>query len=703
MARWAIFWMVASLATCLCAQTVRTNGSERQISAYVRNDAPTAQIEVHAARPAPFRIPRTVYGTFLEDIGKSIYGGVSAQLLDNPSLEDYPASLAALQARFSDPAYQHSSYIGIPLPWLPLHAGQGRRYEPRWGSAANSERYLYLMGLAQTEVGIRQAIYLPVEREAVYKGVLFESSNEGPQTLEVSFRRHDQPEAVLASEVLQARGTPGWHKLNFQMTLPAGSVAPLEPVDFAVSIHGDRRLSIDEIRLYPADAVDGFDPDVVRAAAALRSPLLRYGGNFTSSYHWKNGIGPLDGRRTMLNEAWGIPEYNLFGTDELMKFCQLIGARPQICLNLGSGSPEEARGWVEYCQGGVDTPGGKMRAANGHPAPYSVAAWELGNELWNHDDVGWQTPESNAARYEQFYKVIAPLVPSSTMLFATGADIDFYRAWNGALIRHDGSDLQYLATHFVVGMNDVVNPALGRDQVWAADFAVPVGVGRALEPLKKQIDATPTTRGRVKLAYTEWLFASPANSPYPRWDNLGGALVAAGWMNMLLENADFVPVSDMTGLMEFGGIQKRHGRVFETPQYWAFWLYSNFAGDTPVQTQTVAGEYDVKGGVRRVPDIPGVPWLDVLATRDSRTHALSLFVVNRNWRQGISAQLRITGFAAAPEATVRTLSSDSILTRNDEVHPRRVHPITTQMHARASGFAYAFPAHSLTVINLEPK
>jgi alpha-L-arabinofuranosidase len=154
-----------------------------------------------------------------------------------------------------------------------------------------------------------------------------------------------------------------------------------------------------------------------------------------------------------------------------------------------------------------------------------------------------------------------------------------------------------------------------------------VGVGRELEPLKAQIDANPVTRGRVKLAYTEWLFAAPAHSLYPRWDNLGGAIVAAAWMNMPLEHADFVPVSDMTGLVEFAGIHKRRGCVFVTPQYWAFWLYSNFAGDTPVSTRTAVGEYDVRNGVRRIPNIPNVPWLDVLATTDSHRHDLTLFVL----------------------------------------------------------------------------
>ncbi|HXJ96029.1 MAG TPA: alpha-L-arabinofuranosidase C-terminal domain-containing protein [Terriglobia bacterium] len=677
-------------------------------STYVRTQAGEAQIDVFADRPASYTIPRTVYGTFLEDIGHSVFGGVSAEIIDNPSFEAYDASLETLKERFSASEFERSTRMGMPLPWLPLR-DQGVRYEPRWGHAANSNRYLFLMGLADKEVGVRQMVYLPIERERVYNGSLFAASAGDPVKLGVSFRRHNFADAVLTSAEINLPGNssdagsdpawPAWHRYDFKLTLPERALAPLEPVDFAVSINGDERVSIDEILLYPADAIDGLDPEVIRVAKDLHSPLLRFGGNFTSGYHWRDGIGPVESRPTQLNQSWGFPEYNLFGTDELMKFCGLIGAQPQICLNLGSGTPQEARDWVEYCQGAANTPLGKLRAANGHPEPYPVAAWELGNELWGTFQIGWQTPQLYPDRYRTFYEAIRGLVPQNTMIFANGADLDEFHEWNGALIDKDAGILSYLTTHFVVGMEEMVAKQAGRDAAWAADFAIPVGVARALEPVKAQIDANPAARGKVKLAYTEWLFWAPEGSEYPRWDNLGGAVLGAGWMNMLLSHADFVPVSDMTGLLEFAGIYKKRGRVFVTPQYWALWLYSNFAGDTPVETRTEVSEYDVHGGERRVPEISNVPDLDVLATTDTHSASLTLFVVNRDWRKSIPATIRIEDFAPGSQATVRTLNADSILTGNDEEHPDRVHPVETSLRLTGSSFRYAFPAHSVTAIS----
>lgn len=676
------------------------------MSTYVRSTAPEAQIEIDASKRSPLRIPRTLYGTFLEDIGQSIFGGVSAELLDNPSLESYDASMETLQERFSAPEFRLSTARGLPLPWLPIRMDDGWRYEPRWGHAANSDHYLYMMGLNGREVGIRQSVYLPIEREREYQGVLFALSTEGPLNLEVSFRKHDQPDKIFTSTHVSVPAGGRWTKLPFRLSLSEGTVAPLEPVDFTVSIKVNHRISVDEIRLYPSDAVEGLlDPDVIKAAQSLHTPLLRFGGNFTSGYHWEDGVGPVDERRTMLNQSWGYPEYNEFGTDELMTFCRLIGAQPQICLNLGSGTPEEARRWVEYCQGGPETPEGKRRASNGHTEPYPVAAYELGNELWGKFQIGWQTPEGYPDRYKTFYQAIRDLVPKKTMLFANGADIDFFKDWNGALIANDGPDLSFLTTHFVIGMDDLKDKSRkpGHDTLLAADFAIPEGVGRALEPVRDQINANSTTRDRVKIAYTEWLFNGPEKTDLPRWSNLGGAITTASWLNMLLLHADIVPVSDMTGLIEFGGIFKRRGRVYLTPQCWAFSLYSTFAGDTLVSTHVATEEYDASAVLRRLPAVPNVPYLDVVSTTDSARGDLAMFVVNRNWKTASNAAIRIEGFHPAAEATVRTLQSDSLLNENNEEHPDAVRPVVSTLKLSGSTIRYTFPEHSLTVITFAPK
>src|SRR5206468_1882249 len=153
---------------------------------------------------------------------------------------------------------------------------------------------------------------------------------------------------------------------------------------------GDERVLLDEASLLPADAKDGLDSDMLAMAKDMSTPLVRFGGNYTSGYHWRDGIGPLDKRVSMRNIAWGIPEYNTFGTDEFLHFCELIGAEPQIALNLGSGTPAEAADWVRY--------------VNQHWHKHAGNLWELGNELWGDWNLGYPTLDELPGRTAQFSK-----------------------------------------------------------------------------------------------------------------------------------------------------------------------------------------------------------------------------------------------------------------------------------------------------------
>ena len=130
-----------------------------------------------------------------------------------------------------------------------------------------------------------------------------------------------------------------------------------------------------------ADA-DGFRKDVVDATKKLNVSILRWpGGNFSSGYHWEDGIGPRDGRPKRVDLAWGDIESNQVGTDEFIEFCRKVGTEPYICVNLGTGSWDEARNWVEYCNRKAGTYYSDLRAKNGSPEPYNVKYWALGNEM----------------------------------------------------------------------------------------------------------------------------------------------------------------------------------------------------------------------------------------------------------------------------------------------------------------------------------
>jgi alpha-N-arabinofuranosidase len=125
----------------------------------------------------------------------------------------------------------------------------------------------------------------------------------------------------------------------------------------------------------------GIRLDTVRALKKIEMPVLRWpGGLFADNYHWRDGIGPRNKRPVRQNLGWNTTESNQFGTHEFMRFCRLTGTEPYLCVNVGSGTVEEARAWAEYCNSDKDTTLTRQRAANGDPQPFGVKFWSLGNE-----------------------------------------------------------------------------------------------------------------------------------------------------------------------------------------------------------------------------------------------------------------------------------------------------------------------------------
>ena len=147
---------------------------------------------------------------------------------------------------------------------------------------------------------------------------------------------------------------------------------------------------------HPRSDRGGWRSDVLDLVRTLGVSTVRYpGGNFVSGYTWEDGVGPPAGRPTRLDPAWRSIESNAVGTDEFLAWTRLAGVEPMLAVNLGSRGPSAARDLVEYCNAPPGTPLADWRAANGHPEPYRVALWCLGNEM----DGPWQIGHRTAVEY----------------------------------------------------------------------------------------------------------------------------------------------------------------------------------------------------------------------------------------------------------------------------------------------------------------
>jgi alpha-N-arabinofuranosidase len=631
-------------------------------------------------------IPSTLFGTFLEPIGHSTYGGLWANVVENPSFEEGLWSAENLEAKLNaDPELRAASSLGLPTPWEPLYADEGSRYAPVRGDAANSAQSILLMSLPDKEVGVLEQVYLPVHRELKYTGSLWLKHVDGNDAVKLSLRRHANPAQVLIASVVQA-SSETWTKYTFHLQLNRAQVSPLEPVDLVISIEGEARVLVDNVVLNPDDAVDGMDLEVLRLAGELHSPVVRFGGNFTSAYNWRDGVGSPDSRVSKLNLAWGIPEYNTFGTDEFLRFCEIIQAKPQIALNLGTGTPREAADWVSY--------------VNAHWGDRSGGlTWELGNELWGNYQVGYSAQTLASAVTVANSKAVRKVDPSARLI-ATGGDGGLFHDWNARQLSAPPNSFDYLSSHFIV-TEDVMLPNATNQFRTMAMLAAPWGLSDRIHAMKQQ--AVDAGRPAIKFAFTEWLLIALNSHTVPNYDNVGGAIFAGGFLNAMMRNSDAVSIADMTGILEFGGIWKKREQVYASPAYWVLRAYANARPRTLLKVDSSSPTFSIAKGVSQMPEVAGVPYLDVIAAQSEDESKLVLLCVNRDITHPESAVIDLGSFEldGAP-AQVTTIAGDGVLDGNNEYHPDRVVAVARSEQFTAK-HPYIFPNASVTVIEIPLK
>ena len=645
-------------------------------------------VTVHVSAAGTQHVPDTLFGSFLEPIGNSINGGIVAEILTNGSLEAGLWNHTNLENMFRDQPelIESTNQTGIPLPWQPLDPAAGNRFELHVGDAANSWQSLEIMGTPDQQAGIMQRVYLPVQRELSYKVSLYAKHVSGPAGLTVFFR-NAQTGKVLTESHMDASATE-WTKYETTLALAPGAVRRLEPVDFAVAVEGTGRVDVDEFSVLPADAIGILDPDEVAMAKAMHATELRLGGNFSSYYHWRDGVGPEDKRLTTENIAWGIPEYNKFGTDEFLQLCKLIGAEPQFDLNMGSGTAEEAADWVRYIRERYK----------------GSVLYELGNELYGHWQVGYPTIDEVAPRTLTFSKAVHAADPDA-QLIGTGMGPLSDGKWNTAQLSNPAGTFDFLSLHFILGTNHPALAAASPDFTAAAAYALPYAVGPYFDKVEQQIESNPNFRGKLHLAVTEWLFNSRGygernfTDESPSWMNEGGAVMAAGFLNTLLRHADEVKIADMTGIMEFAGIWKRREQVYAVPAYYVFRMYTDVKGNTVLPVNSDSGAYSVSGGIRPLDHVNDIPYIDVVATLSSDAKTITLLCVNRNLDQDIVTNFDMDGRRITGPIRVQQIRATSRYEVNDEVEPNHIVPMESTIPAPTRHqLVITLPHDSVTVL-----
>ena len=437
----------------------------------------------------------------------------------------------------------------------------------------------------------------------------------------------------------------------------------------------------------------GFRLDVLDALRELRIPTVRWpGGCFVSAYHWLDGVG--DDRTPTYDKAWRVTDPNTFGTDEFLEWCRRLGAEPYLCTNAGTGTPEEMADWLEYCNLPRGSRFADRRAANGHPDPYGVRFWSIGNE--NYGD--WEIGAKSAADWARFVTESAKMMrrtdPTITLMAAAVDDLD----WTLPLLASAGKYLDFVSIHGYWDRLDAVNDPSGYEEAMA--------MTREPERAISRMEAVIRASGQdVAIAFDEWnlrgwhhpwepgaaAIAARDLNDDDRTYTMADAVFSASFLNACLRHASSVRMANIAPTVNTRGPLHVHpdGLVRRTT-FHVLAMYANLLEDEVLDTAVWSGSMRAAGSE--------VPAVDAVATVNAATGAVSLALVNKDPAASARCEIRVDGLLPAGAITSTVLAGDSPDSFNGIAAPDAVRPQQLELGHDGS---VELPPHSVAVCRLD--
>ena len=443
--------------------------------------------------------------------------------------------------------------------------------------------------------------------------------------------------------------------------------------------------------------------DVVQALQKIHVPNLRWpGGCFADAYHWRDGVGPTAQRPRGLNIWWGdVVEDNSFGTHEFLELCRLLGTEPYLAANVGSGTVQEMAGWMEYLNASADTPLTRQRAQNGHPAPYGVTLWGIGNESWGCG--GNMTAEYYTDVYKR-YATFAHNYPGSPPLrrIVSGANGDDAH-WTETCMKNIPLTMMWgLTLHQYTlptgNWNGSKGPATG--------FGEPEYFNTLRNCLK--MDAVVTRHAAIMDQYDPekkvallvdewgvWTDVEPGTNPgfLYQQNSLRDALVAGTTLNIFNNHADRVRGANLAQAVNVlqALILTEREKMLLTPTYHVFDLYQVHQDATLLPLEFASPDYVLNG--------EKIPALNASASRDQRG-AVHISLVNLDPKKALKLTTSLPG-VAWKTVTGRMLTSASVADYNTFARPNTVQPAPFKgAKKRGDQLAVELPPQSVVVLEL---
>ena len=421
---------------------------------------------------------------------------------------------------------------------------------------------------------------------------------------------------------------------------------------------------------------NGFRKDYIEAMKELKITNMRWpGGNFVMGYDWKDGIGPKDKRPARLNLAWGGIDNNHVGTDEWIALNKAIGSENVVCVNLGLGTILDACYWVDYCNTKKGTYYSDLRARNGHPEPYNVKIWDLGNEV---DGYPWELGHKSIEEYSRIGREAAKALKSvdrSIKLVASGSS--YYEStgqwidWNHKVLFSFGDLIDYLSIHRYWERSDDYYEYMGQS---AMDFEEKIIIPA------NEIENVKVMRG----------LKNPIYISVDEWGSFGrnflNVLPIAQCFNSFIRHAEVVKMANFTMLTSLLGNDKENG-TYKTPLFYVFKSFSVNCLGTSVDTYVECDTFNTE-------KFKGIPFLDVTTVYSKETNTVYINVVNRHKDKTINTDILCNTGEFTGKAEVNIITSESLNDPFTFDKKEQYIPLVKEIRTEKNKVSFSFPAHS---------
>ncbi len=570
-------------------------------------DPTTPRIAIEAGKVHE-PISKYIYGQFIEHLRRCVYGGIWAEMLED--------------RKFFDPVGEKKS------PWKVIGPANQVTNDPQQPFVGVHSPRIALAG-DDKPVGIAQG-ELALGKGKQYVGRIWLAGSEQVGPISVSLVWGDGPEQRQTITV--ARITAKYAKTPLQFT----AAADTDRGRLEITAAGFGSFYVGTVSLMPADNMQGMRADTLARLKELDSPVYRWpGGNFVSGYDWKDGVGERDRRPPRENLAWKGLESNDFGLDEFMTFCRLLGTKAYITVNSGLGEKQDAVEELQYANAPADQPGGRWRAKNGHPAPYGVKWWSIGNEMYGNWQLGHMTLDRYIQKHNAFAEAMRAADPSIKLI-----GVGDVGKWSKGMLKHCADHMDLISEHFY---------RQDRPKSLSAHVAqIPDAIrsiATAHRGYREQFDAL---KGKdIRIALDEWNYwYAPSTygeygTPYHLKDALG---IAAGLNEFARQSDLFLMANYAQSVNVLGCIKTTKTAAALDTTGLVLALYRKHFGTLPVTVEATAP-------------------LDVAAAWTADRKALTIGIVNPTMK-GCDIRLEIAGAKLSGNGTGWQIAGNDPMAHN---------------------------------------